>query len=840
MKTAKKIIAVLLCFVMLSATQAVNAFAVTEYTYDNFTYTVNSKGAVITFYPETAKGAVEIPSQINGNRVIAIDDYAFASCTLITEVEIPRTVQSIGNYAFAYCTSLSKVTIPSSVTSIGNNAFQSSKKVTIYCPAGSIADDYAFNKSIPVEYIPADVESVIGNFEDYVITVILDGEDSYISELTIDGVDYPVKANALPFKSSTEYDKYQSKEVYVRFTDGLATDLLLTNQDTDNDGLFDFWEKYGADFDKDCKVDLAINEMGAEPNVPDIFVEVDWMVRPAKKFLFWETKQSHSFKPSENVLRMVYNSFDSHGINIHLDAGRDSVDFVTGKRWGDLSGGNEVKYTETLKVDKNYEVWNDLLDMSDMRTLVFHHCLFADLLYSDTSNTTSGITPGFGQYFAVTLGGWGTVNDMTIAGTFMHELGHSLGLYHGGCDHEHYKPNYLSIMNYAFQTTGLAGNGALNYSDYKLPNIDESKVNEVNGIDPAGMTEGTNIATTVFYWTANQMTTGAISRTSIDFNNNGTLERNISIDLNPGGNVEDSAISVLKGHNDWNGINYHSGSIGSSGILGHIPAASISAGATLDEEKTLEESIETATLAVDGTGCVELVSPMIIKDVDGQYLYLDVVNLGANDATFTIKIQSSLLFSNYSDMVTVKGSKTQIEKTRIAIPVNASNDEGVYSIECSLYAVGKDAVTEELSVSVYEPSKEELVKMKELLEEDVTYDIDSDILEQMELVVSGSEQITLSSIENISLTYKSSTTITPTVEVDGDVDYTVTYESSDTSVVAVDENGRVTTNGTGSAEITVTVTDEYGNTVTDTCEVNVSYAWWQWIIVIVLFGWIWY
>lgn len=96
------------------------------------------------------------------------------------------------------------------------------------------------------------------------------------------------------------------------------------------------------------------------------------------------------------------------------------------------------------------------------------------------------------------------------------------------------------------------------------------------------------------------------------------------------------------------------------------------------------------------------------------------------------------------------------------------------------------------------------------------------------------------SIDDISMSYKNSATITPNVDVDSNVDYTVTYSSSNNAVASVDENGKITTNGTCSATITVTVTDEYGNTVTDTCEVNVSYQWWQWIIVIVLFGWIWY
>ncbi|MBQ5592349.1 MAG: bacterial Ig-like domain-containing protein [Clostridia bacterium] len=96
------------------------------------------------------------------------------------------------------------------------------------------------------------------------------------------------------------------------------------------------------------------------------------------------------------------------------------------------------------------------------------------------------------------------------------------------------------------------------------------------------------------------------------------------------------------------------------------------------------------------------------------------------------------------------------------------------------------------------------------------------------------------SVSDTSLAYKATTTITPTISADAGVEYTVTYSSSNPSVASVDENGKVTTGKTGSATITVTVTDEYGNTVTDTCDVSVNYNWWQWIIVIVLFGWIWY
>ena len=97
------------------------------------------------------------------------------------------------------------------------------------------------------------------------------------------------------------------------------------------------------------------------------------------------------------------------------------------------------------------------------------------------------------------------------------------------------------------------------------------------------------------------------------------------------------------------------------------------------------------------------------------------------------------------------------------------------------------------------------------------------------------------SVSDISLDYKGSKTITPTINVDEDVSYTVNYRSSDESIVTVDDDGNISSPGVkGSAKITVIVTDQYGNTVTDTCKVTVKYSVWQWIIVIFFFGWIWY
>ena len=97
------------------------------------------------------------------------------------------------------------------------------------------------------------------------------------------------------------------------------------------------------------------------------------------------------------------------------------------------------------------------------------------------------------------------------------------------------------------------------------------------------------------------------------------------------------------------------------------------------------------------------------------------------------------------------------------------------------------------------------------------------------------------SLDNVILDYKAKTTLKPTITAtEGGGQLTVKYESSDPNVAAVNDNGEVTGAKRGTATITVTVTDEAGNTVKDTCTVTVKYTVLQWIIIILLFGWIWY
>ena len=68
-------------------------------------------------------GKVEIPSEIEGKKVLKIGDSAFYQCYGMREVTFPETLTYIGNNAFQECTGLKSITIPDNVTSTGTGSF---------------------------------------------------------------------------------------------------------------------------------------------------------------------------------------------------------------------------------------------------------------------------------------------------------------------------------------------------------------------------------------------------------------------------------------------------------------------------------------------------------------------------------------------------------------------------------------------------------------------------------------------------------------------------------------------------------------------------------------------
>jgi len=121
--------------------------------------------------------------------------------------------------------------------------------------------------------------------------------------------------------------------------------------------------------------------------------------------------------------------------------------------------------------------------------------------------STSGVSDIGGGDSLITLGLWGASGqtDPVQAGTFLHELGHSLGLTHGGLYFDtagsyvptlepNCKPNYQSVMSYQFQVD-LLDDGVLDYSEQALSTINENNL-------PGGLTstDGSPLAYSTTKW----------------------------------------------------------------------------------------------------------------------------------------------------------------------------------------------------------------------------------------------------------------------------------------------------------------------------------------------------
>ena len=88
-----------------------------------FEYTAKGKKAEITAI--NGEGEVEVPAELDGNKVTSIGMYVFNWNNTVTKVTLPEGLQKIERGAFAGNNKLTEINIPDSVTSIGNGAFSS-------------------------------------------------------------------------------------------------------------------------------------------------------------------------------------------------------------------------------------------------------------------------------------------------------------------------------------------------------------------------------------------------------------------------------------------------------------------------------------------------------------------------------------------------------------------------------------------------------------------------------------------------------------------------------------------------------------------------------------------
>ncbi|NEP09173.1 MAG: hypothetical protein F6K14_02790 [Symploca sp. SIO2C1] len=294
------------------------------------------------------------------------------------------------------------------------------------------------------------------------------------------------------------------------------TTVRVYEIDSDGDGLLDLWEQAGIDIDGDHEIDLDLQSLGQDfngnaitpdSNHKDIFVEIDYFDcnQPGSDCVPGDI---HSHQPMTAALETVRQAFEnapvsnpdnidginlwvirdealSHQLNCDLDDG--CFDGIKTTNFGTPSERNDPNTIAAKKLVFHYNLWvHDKGTKSD-----------------GTQNTSSGEADGeagiSGDDLIVSLGtNWNQGTTEEQAGTFMHELGHNLGLGHGGGDNEkNCKPNYLSVMSYTFQTVGLQPTGTtglpsiaiFDYSRQALPasgTLNESSLDEMIGIQDSG------------------------------------------------------------------------------------------------------------------------------------------------------------------------------------------------------------------------------------------------------------------------------------------------------------------------------------------------------------------
>ena len=343
-----------------------------------------------------------------------------------------------------------------------------------------------------------------------------------------------------------------------------------STDDRDGDGICDSWENSnsltvnyptGTSYIFQCGIDDKSINPPCDNDKRDIFVEIDYML---------------GHKPNLEAIQSVVDAFakapvDPDGSDGPIKAGIrlhvQMVDETTpishtdltkfpGLNLGNSRGFDQIKATyfgtPDERSDSNW--WKNI--GWKQKKQVFHYVLFVH----NQPSSSSGTAEILGNDVLISLGSFDYQigNPDQQAGTLMHELGHNLNLNHGGgpTDVVNCKPNYLSVMSYSRQFSDLVSGRPLDFSHSKLEQLDETTLNEINGLTPK------NSDDKIIFGPVPPIILPLENDTSIDWNQDTIFDASITTPIDINSLKTNSGIVICpsntdtqySGYDDWTNI----------------------------------------------------------------------------------------------------------------------------------------------------------------------------------------------------------------------------------------------------------------------------------------------
>ena len=260
--------------------------------------------------------------------------------------------------------------------------------------------------------------------------------------------------------------------------EGGGNDILGgCDSDTDGDGLLDLWETLGIPYiSVDGSIDFYVLPE-ADKDHKNLYVELDHMATLSFSQDIVD-KIELAF-----LLAPVPNPDGFNGIDLFIDVDDGDIPFQNVTQTPGNNFPADAGLIRLLKFGTQAERSDPdrFPILLTAKPLAYRYCI----MYNDASTPIGGLGEIGGDEMTIFCGDY---SDIDKAAVFMHELGHNLGLRHGGADNINGKTNYPSIMNYllSYRKNWNKTFWRLDYSRSELIAIQENDLSELDSVGVGG------------------------------------------------------------------------------------------------------------------------------------------------------------------------------------------------------------------------------------------------------------------------------------------------------------------------------------------------------------------